>query len=182
MDKLGDIEADMPSVIREATAYIAKCYGSSKENDMSEVRAEVWSRKMGKAKVTSAPELKTLPPTTEAFEENVRRAHFQTVIWKSALHSSPPSLDATKFGWMRDVATKSLTPVSLPSDIDVAPREILEMIRCGCSSEKPCRSAQCRCCAARLPCTLFCACRGESDCNNESNCVSDHEDSEALDL
>jgi len=89
---------------------------------------------MGKAKVTSAPELKTLPPTTEAFEENVRRAHFQTVIWKSALHSSPPSLDATKFGWMRDAVTKSLTPVSLPSDTDVAPREILEMIRCGCSS------------------------------------------------
>ena len=80
--------------------------------NMLEVREEVCSRKMGKAKVTTEPRLKTLPLTTEAFEENVRRANIQTAIRKSALDSSPLSLDAKKFGWTLDEATKSLTPVT----------------------------------------------------------------------
>jgi len=43
--------------------------------DMSDVHVEVWSRKIGKKNITSAPELKSLPPTSEAFRENVKRAH-----------------------------------------------------------------------------------------------------------
>ena len=76
---------------------------------MTEVREEVCSRKMGKAKVTTKPGLKTL---TKAFEENVRRANIQTAIRKSALDSSPLSLGAAKFGWTLEEATKSLTPVT----------------------------------------------------------------------
>ena len=80
--------------------------------NMSDIRDEVCSRKMGNAKVTTEPELKTIPLTIKAFEENVRRADIQTAIRKLALDSSPPSLDATKFGRTLDEAIKSLTPVT----------------------------------------------------------------------
>ena len=58
--------------------------------------------------VTKAPELKSPPPTQEAFEENVKQAHIQTAIWKSALNSEPPALDPVEFGWERDERTRCL--------------------------------------------------------------------------
>ena len=58
-------------------AFIAACYGSKVRGNMSEVRKDVWVTKMAKPKVSTTPALKVLPPTTEAFEQNVRRAHIQ---------------------------------------------------------------------------------------------------------
>ena len=43
------------------------------KNNMSDVRREVWANKMDKAKVAS--ELKSTPPTTEAFHETLKRGH-----------------------------------------------------------------------------------------------------------
>ena len=81
-------------IIEEVTAFMAACYGvkSLETSNMSQVRGEVWSRRMGRKNVTKAPELKALPPTKEAFKENVKWAHFQSAIWKSALNSEPPAL------------------------------------------------------------------------------------------
>ena len=56
-------------------------------------------QKMAKPKLTKAPELKSLPPTKEAFELHVLKAHIQTAIWKSANDSRPPELEPTKYGW-----------------------------------------------------------------------------------
>ena len=120
---------------------------------------------MGKKDVqkraTSANDLKSLPPMMEAFAQNVRRAHLQAAIWRSALSSHPPSADVTHCGWSKDEAFKTLTPVPVAtlSDVALAPPHILEMIRCGCASDVPCRSVQCGCEAAHLPCTFFCSCR-----------------------
>ena len=38
-------------------------------------------------------------------------------------------------------------PVMLPHNVALAPSEILEMIRCGCFSDKPCYTTQCQCTA-----------------------------------
>ena len=77
----------------EATKFIGGCCGSKSKDDLSEIRVEMWSKKMGKKNITAAPELKTVPPTSEAFKENVLRAHFQVAVWKSAPEQDPPSLD-----------------------------------------------------------------------------------------
>ena len=46
------------------------------------VRREVWAKTIGKAK--AAPELKSIPPTTAAFHENIKRTHIiQVSIWKN---------------------------------------------------------------------------------------------------
>lgn len=87
------------------------------------------------------------------------------------LNPHPPELDPLLYGWKRDTVSKSLVPVLLDDNVALAPPDILQMIRCGCSSERPCSTAQCRCAAAKLPCTLFCKCGGESVCNNEKTRV-----------
>ena len=105
--------------------------------------------------ITAAPELKTVPPTTEAFRENVLRAHIQIAIWKSAHDPDPPSLDPTEYGWVRDEATKTLTPRTLPLDVALAPSNILELIRYGCSTDEPCGTQRCGCNSGHLSCTFF---------------------------
>ena len=88
--------------------------------------------------ITAGPKLKTVPPTTEAFRENVLRAYIQTAIWKSAPDPYPPSLDPTKNGWVRDEATQTHTPRTLSLDVAVAPTKVLELLGCGCSTDEPC--------------------------------------------
>lgn len=112
------------------------------------------------------PKLMSLSPTSEAFAENVKRAHFQAFIWKAALSEDPPHLDATEFGWSRDNTTRSLIPLMLPSDMAPAPPEILEIIRYGCASERPREKARCGCHKAQLSCTVFCSCYSTDSCHN----------------
>ena len=169
LSHLGNIDASIDDVLAEATAFISACYVSKTKGDLSEVRVEVWSKKMGRKKITSAPELKSIPPTKEAFRENVLRAHIQVAIWKSTLESAPPSLDATKYGWTRDEANKTLTPTTLPSDVPLAPPAVLQLISRGCSTDQPCQNGRCGCESAHLPCTFFCACGGGSKCQNIYN-------------
>ena len=70
--------------------------------------------------------MKTLPPTHEAFIENIKRAHFQAIIWYSTLEASPPDIDPTLYGWQRDMENRILSPVGLPDNIAPAPEEVLD--------------------------------------------------------
>ena len=65
----------MHDIIEEATAFMAACYGVKSIDmlNMSCVHKEVWSRRMRGKILTKAPDLKSLPPTSEAFAENVKR-------------------------------------------------------------------------------------------------------------
>ena len=93
---------------------------------------------MGKKNITEASPQKSIPPTSEAFRENVLRAHVQIAVWKSALHPDPPSFDPTEYGWSSDEPSKTLTTRTLPSDVPLALPEVLELLQCGCSTDEPC--------------------------------------------
>ena len=69
--------------------------------------------------VTSAPKLCAILPTTEAFQENVKRAHYQAIIWRSLDSDDVPDLHPENFGW-KDMSTKSLTPVAIPESVPLA--------------------------------------------------------------
>ena len=57
---------------------------------MYSVRYRVWVSRIGRKGASILPKLESLPPTTEAFRENVKRAHFQGCIWKACnmIHQS----------------------------------------------------------------------------------------------
>ena len=121
LHKLGILSADTGDTIEEATAFMAACYSvkSLVTLNMSEVRGEVWVHRTNRTNVTKASELKSIPPSIEAFEENVKRAHIQTAIWKSALNSEPPALDPVEFGRESDERTRCSIPVSLQPNVSV---------------------------------------------------------------
>ena len=113
---------DIAATVKEHSEIVANLLA------MSDVRVEMWGKKMSKKRVTSAPDLKCLPPITEAFAQNVYRAHLQASIWRSVLSPHPPDIDVTQYGWSKDETSKTLVPVTTPSDVALAPPYVLEMI------------------------------------------------------
>ena len=87
-----------------------------------------------------------------------------------------PNMDPCQFGW--EIVNKSLMPIKLPNDVDVAPQEVLEMTQCKCSSSG-CRTKQYSCQQAGMFCSELCGCK---DCENMKPDVeqtnSDAEDDE----
>ena len=125
---------------------------------MSASRYDLWLSKLSKKTASVAllhPPLKSLPPTSEAFREHVKRAH---LIAAQILH--PPNLSLVEQGWTYDDLSKCFDPVTLPSGVETAPVEVLQLIRCVFSSGKPCQSARCSCYSAHVKCSVFCVCHG----------------------
>ncbi len=166
LDKLGNTDQNNDAILLQCMAFIAACYGYPNETDMSSLRFKVWTNKMANHKINAAPKLKVLPPTKEAFEQHVRRAHLQAAVWRGALDSDPPDLNPQHFGWHMNLDINKLEPIALPAEVSPAPESVLKMIKCGCSSSQPCKTARCSCATARISCSVFCACHGESDCEN----------------
>ena len=148
LNLLGEVNADVKDVINQATAFVCKCYNMSNTASMTEARIKVWTARIGRKAASKVPKLCSLPPTTEAFQLNVRRAHFQCAIWRRALMQEPPNLDPTEYGWFKDEVTKSLQPVMLPPTKLPTPDYILKLVCCSCSSAQPCHSSRCGCVAA----------------------------------
>ena len=163
---LGVSDAAMDDVVNEANNFVVACYGSKNICSISEVRYDIWSSKMANPKITSAPKLKSLPPTSDALLEHVYRAHYQTMVWKSADLQQPPDLNPTPYGWARN-SNDTLISVMLPSDVSPAPVEVLQLIKCGCAAARPCSSGRCSCVAAQMSCSMFCKCHAYLVCNNE---------------
>ncbi|KAK3106543.1 hypothetical protein FSP39_022295 [Pinctada imbricata] len=166
LTNFGEVNSDFEEVVTEATEFIGACYGQKNLDSMSDVRFSIWLNKMGNKNAKNTPKLQCLPPTTEAFRENVKRAHFQACIWKSALDSSPPNLDTLMFGWTKDEHQKMLIPIAIPSSQSPVPTSVLQMIRCGCSSNLPCATNKCGCFSAQLSCTVFCKCFRTGNCQS----------------
>ena len=124
--------------------------------DSMNMRLKVWASRTGRASETP-PKLCSLPPTTEAFVENVKRAHYQAIVWRSHEESNPPKLNRELFGWTKDEKRKTLRPTYLPHNTELAPKYIMRLIKCGCKSATPCS-----CTRDKLKCTIFyaCYCRG----------------------
>ena len=164
VDMIGNIQADWSNAMEQATKFIVECYGQPKATSMSEARVSVWTAQIGKRGMTHVPKLASLPPTTIAFSENVRRAHLHTFIWKNALQLDPQSLEPTDYGWTTE-ASYEVTVAN--NNAPLPPSDILKMIRCTCSSETPCKSSRCGCNRAKLACTMFCSCEASNACHND---------------
>ena len=154
---LGDSNVNWPDVVKQATSFMLVCYGVPKLDSMTQAKANQWKKRVGRGSSTMH-KLCSLPPTDPAFMEKLKRAHFQICIWKHAFDLNVPDLDLVQCGWTKDEATKSLAAVHVPPNTDLALGYIQELIKCSCSSDPPCVSANCCCKKAGMPCSVFCAC------------------------
>ena len=121
------------------------------------------------------PKLCSLPPTDPAFTENLKRAHFQICIWKHALNPNVPDLDPVQYGWTKDIAAKSLVAVHVLRNTDLSLNYTRELIKCSCSSDPPCVSANYCCKKAEMPCFVFFACK-ITDCYRAQTHRDDDDD------
>ena len=86
----------------------------------------LWAQKI--ARSYAAPKLASLPPTTERFLQNAKRAHFRAVQWYAALKSDPPSLNPPDYGWEADDVNKTLYPTAIAEGVCLAPDCVLKLI------------------------------------------------------
>jgi len=69
---IGDAAKSLDDVLPECTNFILACYNQKGSTTMTEACHNTWKLKVSRS-TTSAPKLQTLPPTNEAFRENVSR-------------------------------------------------------------------------------------------------------------
>ena len=125
---IDDVHAEIKSVEAQTTKFMCAAYGKVAEscNSKTERRVKMWRSKTGESGASSV-KLCSIPPTTEAFIENVHRCHLQVAIFKAALPESPPEMDSTKYGWELD-HLDNLVPRTVPSVTLSAPPDILQLI------------------------------------------------------
>ena len=93
---------------------------------------------------------------------------------RSVADTHPPNLDPTFCGWVRDETNKILCPVGITEGISPAPAEVLNLIKCKCSSNKRCSSKRYTCVSSRLTYSTMCQCRGDTQrCFNEETKLAD---------
>ena len=159
LTSIGDVNGSMDTVMAQATKFICAIHGKVMEACMS--LTECRKFKTGKSG-TPSPKLNSLPPTDEAFMENVRRCHLQVAIWKSALCDSQPQMNPCEYGWELD---QHGVPIlyAVPAGTCLAPPSILKLIHCNYKTSS-CQTASCGC--SKIGCTIFCLCGGEEACRN----------------
>ena len=104
---------------------------------------------------------------------------FSTIFWGGRSEDSHLS-DATysykeKIHSSYDELSKCFDPVTLPSGVEPAPVEVLQLIQVVCSSDKPCQSARCSCYSAHVKCSVFCVCHGLCSNNNIEDDNNDYD-------
>jgi len=167
-ESVGDPAADIGMVVKDATRFIAACYKVSinQGDTMTDVRYSVWISKAGRKGARVQPKLKSLPPNSEAFAENVKCAHLQASIWMAELDPDPPTMEPCEYGWLKDEHFRTLQPLMFPPKTEIAPQDVLKMIQCSCAGDQPCSTMRCSCQSAPLGCSPFCNCGGEENCCN----------------
>ena len=151
------------------------CYGAQKSASMSAARYDLWLLKLSKKTASAAPPLRSLPPTSEALRVHAKREQLIAAQFLSSDEPHPPKLSPVDYGWTYDELSNCFDPLTLPSGVEPAPVEVLQLIRCGCSSDKPCQSARCSCYSAHVKCSVFCVCRGLCSNKNIEDDYNDYE-------
>ena len=94
-----------------------------------------------------------------SFHGKTEKGTFPDMHMETCTHLSVHDLDPVQYGWTKDKATKSLAAVHVPPNTDLALNYIQKLIKCSCSSDPPCVSANCGCKKAGMLCSVFCACK-----------------------
>jgi len=120
---------------------------STNISDLNQLRHQQFLELMRTSK--KAIEAKNLPPISAAIMFQSMRVYYQVQTWKNI------ELDAEEWGWK--IMDESMVPQQ--TGLDVAPKELLEFVRCHCKTG--CSTKHCSCKKIGLPCLTACGkCKG----------------------
>ena len=89
----------------------------------------------------------TKPPTSDAAQHYIRRAHFHSLVWLEATKPNPNLSSTTTMGW--ELKMDQMFPVLL--SLQPVPEACLELTTCGCSTR--CSTRRCSFRKSKLTCT-----------------------------
>ena len=92
LQHLGKDESPEAKVLCDAEAFICQLYNKGTEETLiNRERASAFRR--------AEKSLDSLPPTQDALHLHIKRAHYQTFIWKKALEPCPVLPNPEGYGW-----------------------------------------------------------------------------------
>lgn len=182
---LGDLDPDLSweAIEQQCEKFVCLLYAQDTEStSLADIRYKKWQDKAKANTMLSVLSLKYLPPTMEALKLNIKRAHYQTAIWKNVRMIEPAGeLNPEDHGWDKDTANRCMVPTELPPDILLAPEYLLKVTYCGCSSENPCKTANCSCKKANVRCSDLCKCGGTCEGNGREESAADNSEEDNSD-
>ncbi|KAG1652598.1 hypothetical protein GQR58_026208 [Nymphon striatum] len=136
-------------VITEARSFFCDLYGKPGYLSLDKLRAHLFA--------SSKLDLRSLPPTEDAFHFHVLRSLCQICLYTQASLSNPVLLPPEEYG--RIVDGDRLIPVmkSKPSKPSAA-----KLKYCKCKKKPNCLR-NCPCAKAAVPCIIACACNGDRE-------------------
>ena len=141
--------------ITSAEQFFCKVYKANGDS-VDEARRQLFTK-------TTQPEC--LPPTSDALQQHIKRAHYQATVWEQACsQDSPDPADPTMYGWKKGTSDPSqLMPVLTTKDS--VPKECLDIVICKCKKEM-CKSRVCKCRKSNMQCCRDCECHNHGTCMN----------------
>ena len=142
---LGEESIANDKVLSNAETFVCHLYNPNTDNVLINHEREASFRRANKS-------LDSLPPTQNALFLHIRRAHFQTFIWKKALEPCPVLPSSEDNGWNTNDGI--LKPTLLTEE----PAFCIQLAYCGCSTERACGTRRCTCVRLSLKCSKACNC------------------------
>lgn len=139
---------EIDDVPPEIEWFVCKLYGSSKQS-VEDARYELFCMKTNGER--------SIPPTKDALLQHVKRANYQTAVWRRSHQSNICAPSPSGHGWITEDGQLVVKWMSQP----IAPAAVLQTVACKCSVSKC--SGRCSCRSAGLPCTELCSCK---ECDN----------------
>jgi len=159
LDVVSSIDAAHEDVISAGLSLLSCIYGGKPTDNLNALRYAAYYDRISSSTSSVLPE--RLPPTRNAAKYHVLRVHLQILQWKTLMSTSAIPTD---WGWK--LIDGRFTPIT--TDAEVAPENILNVVRCKChtESDRPCSTKVCSCRKHGLDCLPACRhCHG-TDCEN----------------
>ena len=129
--------------IKDAKTFICTLYKCGSIGSVNDGQILLFSK-------TVNPE--ALPPTKDALELHIKRAHYQAFVWKQAACQYPDLPNPDEMGWTTNGESGKLLPLLMTKD--PIPTTCKDIISCSCKSR--CMTLRCGCKKAKLFCTDPC--------------------------
>jgi 5'-3' exonuclease len=143
-----DDSATEDDIVRAGEAALVSLYKGTPEDTLDKLRLRRFHQKV--ATSTSVVQPESLPPTSSAARYHSLRVYLQVQVWTGCT-----DINQQTFGW------KEVEGSFIPRqcDMEVAPKTLLEVVRCNCRTG--CEKMRCSCRKAGLECSTGCGeCRG----------------------
>lgn len=160
LTSIGETSPPTQHTIADGEAFVCQLYHKgTREVEINRERAAAF-RKVKK-------NIDSLPPTQDALHLHIRRANYQSMIWKRAQEACPsiPRPEDENGWYLNDEGI--LKPKLMTQE--VVSSACIQLAFCGCSSEQSCLNRRCTCVRLSLPCSRACKCCDTNRCRNPEN-------------